>query len=42
MVQFQVASAIGEVAVRDYPLYSLEELVLLKNSLIEYCLHNPK
>ncbi|CAO3592649.1 unnamed protein product [Absidia cylindrospora] len=42
MVQFQVALAIGEVAVRDYPLYSLEELVQLKNYMIEYCLHHPK
>ncbi|KAI8090033.1 armadillo-type protein [Halteromyces radiatus] len=42
MVQFQVALAIGEVAVRDYSLYSLEDIVQLKNYLIEYCLHHEK
>ncbi|KAI9307138.1 armadillo-type protein [Cunninghamella echinulata] len=42
MVQFQVALAIGEISVKEYTLYPLEELIQLKNYLIEYCLHHSK
>lgn len=42
MVQFQVALAIGDIAVKEYTVYPLEELIQLKNYLIEYCLHHPK
>ncbi|CAO3646105.1 unnamed protein product [Cunninghamella blakesleeana] len=41
MVQFQIALAIGDIAVKEYTLYPLEELIQLKNYLIEYCLHHP-
>ncbi|KAI8377732.1 armadillo-type protein [Radiomyces spectabilis] len=41
MVQFQVALAIGDVAMRDYLLYSLDDLTGLKTYLIEYCLQRP-
>ncbi|KAI8070967.1 armadillo-type protein [Gongronella butleri] len=41
-VQFQVSLAIGIVAVRDYTLYALEDLLQLKNYLIEYSIHHEK
>ncbi|KAI9318087.1 armadillo-type protein [Dichotomocladium elegans] len=41
MAQFQVALATGEVAVRDYTLYALSDIVQLKNYLVDYCLKRP-
>ncbi|KAI8973333.1 armadillo-type protein [Mycotypha africana] len=38
MVQFQVALAIGDVAVRDYTQYEKSDLLNLKNYLIDFCL----
>ncbi|CDS07016.1 hypothetical protein LRAMOSA09539 [Lichtheimia ramosa] len=42
MAQFQVAVAIGEVAVRDYTLYALSDLVQLKNHMVDYCMKRPE
>ncbi|KAI9022740.1 armadillo-type protein [Phycomyces nitens] len=41
MVQFQVAHAIGRIAVRDYSLYELSDIIQLKNYMIEYCAQRP-
>ncbi|KAG0179452.1 Exportin-4 [Apophysomyces sp. BC1034] len=42
MVQFQVALAIGEVSIRDYTFYAHEDLVQLKNYMLEYCMQREK
>ncbi|KAG1222950.1 hypothetical protein G6F68_020488 [Rhizopus microsporus] len=42
MVQFQVALAAGDVAVREYTLYDLPYLSQLKHYLLDYCLQRPK
>ncbi|ORX55719.1 hypothetical protein DM01DRAFT_1345196 [Hesseltinella vesiculosa] len=42
MVQFQISLAIGQVAVRDYTLYAVDDLLQLKNYLIDYSLHHEK
>ncbi|KAG1159659.1 hypothetical protein G6F37_004686 [Rhizopus arrhizus] len=41
MVQFQVALAAGDVAVREYTLYDLPYLSQLKHYLLDYCLQRP-
>ncbi|KAL1917900.1 uncharacterized protein VTP21DRAFT_3734 [Calcarisporiella thermophila] len=40
-VQFQAASAIKEGIVREYALYSKEDLSNLQNYLLGYCAHRP-
>lgn len=42
MVQFQVSLAIGDIAVRDYTLYDKNDLINLKNYMIEFCLKREK
>ncbi|KAI9483543.1 MAG: armadillo-type protein [Benjaminiella poitrasii] len=38
MVQFQVALAIGDISVREYTLYDKNDLLRLKNYMIEFCI----
>lgn len=42
MAQFQIALAIGDVAIRDYTLYQAADLIQLKNHLVDFCLKHPK
>ncbi|KAI7868961.1 armadillo-type protein [Spinellus fusiger] len=41
MVQFQAASAITKVSIRDYSLYELDHLLRIKEYMIEYCKQRP-
>ncbi|KAI8147321.1 armadillo-type protein [Fennellomyces sp. T-0311] len=41
MAQFQVALAIGEVSMRDYTLYAQNDLIQLKNYMVEFCMKSP-
>ena len=41
MVQFQVTVAIGEIVVKNYTLYDKNDLIQLKNFMMEYCLQRP-
>jgi hypothetical protein len=42
MVQFQAAAAICEIILREFSAYQTQDLVSLKNFMLNYCLHRPK
>ncbi|CAO3661292.1 unnamed protein product [Umbelopsis ramanniana] len=41
MVQFQAAAAICEIILREFSAYQTQDLVSLKNFMLNYCLHRP-
>ncbi|KAH8550240.1 armadillo-type protein [Umbelopsis sp. PMI_123] len=41
MVQFQAAAAICEIVLREFSAYQTQDLVSLKNFILNYCLHRP-